>query len=182
MRIGIDMDDTICRTTEIVHDRLAKYSEELNINPLDIMNDEELKKNFFAIYAEDIYSNAEIKRNVKDVLNRLKHRGNEIYIITSRDDDFASSKTTAYEVTKKWLDNNGIEYDKIITSVYRETRAEIVKENKIDLMIDNDPYNFKMITGLGTNCILFDDREKYMLKENYYNNWLEVEKYIERNH
>ena len=48
-------------------------------------------------------------------------------------------------------------------------------------MIDNDPYNFKMITGLGTNCILFDDREKYMLKENYYNNWLEVEKYIERN-
>ena len=182
MRIGIDMDDTICRTTEIVHDRLEKYSEQLNISPLDIMNDEELKKNFFSIYIEDIYDNAEVKRNVGEVLKRLKNKGNEIYIINSREDAFKSTNTTAYDITKKWLDKYGIMYDKIIIGVYGEGRANICKENQIDLMIDNDPYNYKKITSSGTKCILFDDREKYQLKENYLTNWLEVEKYIERNH
>ena len=74
MRIGMDMDDTICKTTEIVHDRLEKYSEQLNINPLDIMNDEELNKNFFSIYAEDIYENAEVKttENTNDNQNETR--------------------------------------------------------------------------------------------------------------
>ena len=49
-------------------------------------------------------------------------------------------------------------------------------------MIDNDPYNYKMIVSIGKKCLLFDDREKYVLKENYVSNWLDVEKYIERNH
>ena len=30
MRIGIDLDDTICRTTEIVHDRLAIHASSKN--------------------------------------------------------------------------------------------------------------------------------------------------------
>ena len=176
------MDDTICRTTEIVHDRLEQYAENIHLNPLDIMNDEELKSNFFAIYAEDIYSNAEIKRNVEAVLKRLKSKGNEIYIITARDDNFASSNMTAYEVTKKWLDQHGIEYDQIITSTYGEKRAEVCKKNEIDLMIDDDPYNYKKIVSIGKKCLLFDDREKYELKEDYMTNWLDIEKYLERNH
>ena len=181
MRIGVDMDDTICRTTEIVHDRLEQYSDSLGINPLDIMNDEELKKNFFAIYAEDIYSNAEIKRNVASVLKRLRSKGNEIYIITSRGDEFSSSNTTAEEVTSKWLKEHNIEVDKIITGVYGEERAEVIKNNNIDIMIDNDPYNYKMIISIGKKCILFDDRERYVLKDDYVTNWFDVEKIIERN-
>ena len=47
MRIGIDLDDTICRTSEIVHDRLEKYAKKEELNPLDIMNDEDLKREFF---------------------------------------------------------------------------------------------------------------------------------------
>lgn len=182
MRIGVDLDDTICRTTEMVHERLEKYADDIHLNPLDIMNDEDLKSNFFAIYAEDIYSHAEIKRNVKDVLKRLKSKGNEIYIITARDDSFSSSNTTAYDITKKWLDEREIEYDKIITSTYGSKRAEVCKDNQIDLMIDDDPYNYKEIISLGKKCILFDDREKYVLKEDYVTNWLDIEKYIERNH
>ena len=127
------MDDTICRTTEVVHDRLEKYSEELNISPLDIMNDEELKKNFFAIYAEDIFMNAAIKRNVAAVLKRLKSKGNEIYILTSRGDEFASSNTNAYDVTKRWLQEHDIEVDEIITSVYGEQRADICKKYNISM-------------------------------------------------
>ena len=180
MRIGIDMDDTICRTTEIVHDRLEAYSSSLGINPLDIMNDEELCKNFFCIYREDIYEHAEIKRNVASVLKRLRSKGNEIYIVTAREDDFVSSHTTAEEITRKWLEENHIEIDGIITDVYGEKRAKAIKENHIDIMIDNDPYNYKMMTSEGIRCILFVDRERYVLKENYVTNWFDVEKYIER--
>ena len=96
MRIGVGFDDTICRTTEIVHDRVEKYAAAENLNPLDIMNDEFLKEGFFNIYLEDIYANAEIKREVKGVLKRLRSRGNEIYIITSRSNNFGwveSAKT-----------------------------------------------------------------------------------------
>ena len=182
MRIGVDMDDTICRTTEIVHTKLEEYSEQLGINPLDIMNDEELKKNFFAIYMEDIYNNAEIKRNVAAVLKRLRNKGNEIYLITSREDNLETSSTSVKEVIKKWLAEHDIEVDEIITSVYGEERAETCKKYNIDLMIDDDPYNYRKIVSLGKKCLLFDDREKYVLKEDYVTNWLEVEKYIERNH
>lgn len=182
MRIGVDMDDTICRTTEMVHNRLEEYSKQLGINPLDIMNDEELKGNFFAIYGEDIYKNTEIKRNVSDVIKRLRKKGNEIYLITSREDNFKTTKISAFEITRQWLAGHEIVVDAIVTSVYGETRAELCKKYNIDLMIDDDPYNYKKIISMGKQCLLFDDREKYALKENYVTNWLDIEKYIERNH
>ena len=49
-------------------------------------------------------------------------------------------------------------------------------------MIEDDPYNYKKIISKGIKCILFDDREKYDLKHDYMTNWLDIEKYIERNH
>ena len=50
MRIGIDLDDTICNTTKIVQDRVKRYADEEGLNDLDIMNDEVLKQNFFKYY------------------------------------------------------------------------------------------------------------------------------------
>ena len=181
MRIGVDLDDTICRTTEIVHDRLERYAKSNNLNPLDIMNDEVLKQAFFNIYLEDIYTNVEIKRNVKDVLKRLKSKGNELYIISARSNDFTPTVKNVEVITEKWLKKHEIEVDKIITSAYGEEKSKICKENNIDLMIDDDPFNYKKIIAEGTKCLLFDDREKYNLENNYMTSWLEIEKYIERN-
>ena len=179
MRIGVDMDDTICNTTDIIQSRLKDYSENLGIDALDIINDEELRNNFFAIYGEDIYSNVEMKRNASSVIKRLRAKGDQIIIITARRGEFSSSNTNAYEVTKKWLEDHQIEADEIITSAVGEERANIIKEKNIDWMIDNDPYNYKLVVSLGKKCLLFDDREEYALRENYVTNWLDVEKYIE---
>ncbi len=180
MRIGIDMDDTICNTTDIVHDRMEKFALDQNLNPLDIMNDEDLRQNFYSIYAEDIYKNVEIKENAHDVIKRLRSKGNEIIILTSRNNNYSLSNETAYEITDKWLKNHDIEVDQIITSVYGKTRADMVKRYKIDLMIDNDPYNYREVILNGINCLLFDDKENFLLKSNYVTSWLEVEEYIER--
>lgn len=181
MRIGVGFDDTICRTTEIVHDRVEKYALAERLNALDIMNDEFLKEGFFSIYLEDIYTNAEIKREVKGVLKRLRSRGNEIYIITSRNNDFVSTVKNVEELTANWLNEHGIEVDKIITAAGGETSADICKKYDIDLMIDDDPYNYQKITQAGRKCLLFDDREKFIQKDDYVTNWLDIEKYIERN-
>ncbi len=181
MRIGVDLDDTICRTTEIVHDRIERYAEMIHLNPLDIMNDEDLKQGFFSIYMEDIYSNAEIKRDVSKVLKRIRNRGNEIYIFTSRRNDYVPTVNNVLQITEDWLKKNDIEVDGIIVSSYGEARALACKKYNIDLMIDDDPYNYKMITGRGVNCLLFDDREKYDLKSNYVTSWKAIEEYIERN-
>lgn len=181
MRIGIDIDDTICRTSEIVHDRLEKYSEIIGISPLDIMTDDELKTNFFDIYGEDIYRNVEIKRNVEEVIKRLKSRGNEIYLITSRSLHNPTTKDDIFKITEEWLKKHNIEADAIITSAFGETRADVCKKYDIDLMIEDNPYNYKKIVSLGKKCILFDDRERYALKDDYVTSWLDIEKYIERN-
>ena len=71
MRIGIDLDDTICNTTKIVRDRVKRYADEEGLNDLDIMNDEVLKQNFFNIYIDDIYSNVE-KRGFKSTQKTKK--------------------------------------------------------------------------------------------------------------
>lgn len=181
MKIGIGIDDTICRTTEIVHDRLEKYAKEKNLNPLDIMNDDKLKNEFFDIYLEDIYSNAEVKRNAKEVIKRLRSKGNEIIIITARSDISIPADESVKDIINKWLNEKEIYVDAIIYAAYGETKAMVCKKLGIDLMIDDDPYNYKEITTLGINCLLFDDREKYQLRENYVTNWLDIEKYIERN-
>lgn len=181
MKIGIDLDDTICRTTEIVHDRVEKYASQQNLNPLDVMNDEVLKEEFFNQYLEDIYTNVEIKRDVEKVLKRLKNKGNEIYIITARSNSFVSTEINVTEITKKWLKEHGIEVEGIITSAYGEAKAKACKRLQLDWMIDDDPMNYKQITAHGIKCILFDDRGKYNLNEYYATTWQEVEKYIERN-
>lgn len=180
MRIGVGVDDTICRTTEIVHSKLEEYAKEKNLDPLDIMNDEFMKETFFNNYLEEIYSNAEIKRNVSNVLKRLRSKGNEIYLITGRSNT-PNHKNNIFDITEKWLKEHDIEVDAIIVSAYGETKADVCKKYNIDLMIESNPYNYKKIVALGKKCLLFDDREKYVLKDNYVSNWLDVEKFIERN-
>ena len=146
MRIGIDLDDTICRTTEIVGDTVEEYAAKKNLDPLDVFNSEKLKYEFFNENLSDIYSNVSVKHDVSSVIKRLKNRGNEIYIITARSDNYVPSIKNVYKITKDWLEKNNIVFDKIIISAYGE----------------------------------FDDREKYDLKEDYVDSWIDIEKYIEK--
>ena len=180
MRIGIDIDDTICSTTEIVQDRLEKYSLEFNLNDLDIMNDEELKTNFFNIYMEDIYSNVLVKKNCSSVLKRLKEKGHEIYLITGRGRFFKTTSHDIFQITEEWLKKNDIDVDMMIAAAYGETKADVCRKYHIDIMVDDDPFNYKKITSIGKKCLLFDDHAKYALKEDYVTDWLEVEKEINK--
>ena len=75
MNIGIDLDDTICATTEVVQEYLEKYSDLKNLNPLEIINDEILKQQFFNVYLEEIYEKVKPK---KDVITEVFKMGGRI--------------------------------------------------------------------------------------------------------
>lgn len=181
MKIGIDLDDTICRTTEKVHMLLEEYGQKRKKSPIEIMNNELEKEEFLAKYLGEIYQTVEIKRTVGDVLRRLKNKGNELYIITARS-SFSPTGQDIEEITKDWLVKNHILVDGLLMNCYGEEKAKVCRENKIDLMIDDDPYNYQKITIQGIKCILFDDRGRYILDEDCLTSWSDIEKYIERNH
>ena len=180
MNIGIDLDDTICATTEVVQEYLEKYSDLKNLNPLEIINDEILKQQFFNVYLEEIYEKVIPKKDVISVLKRIRNRGNKLYVITSRRNDYASSVNNVLDIIKKWFLKYKIIIDYIIVLSHDETKIDICNKYKIDLMIDDDPYNYKKLTSFGIRCLLFDENKKFEL-ENYVTSWLEIEKYIERN-
>ena len=93
MRIGIDLDDTICRTTEMVHEMMDEYSAKTNRDVLEIMSNELIREQFFDEYLPIIYKEVVIKHDVKDVIRRLRNKGNEIYIII---------------IYERWRDRGGV--------------------------------------------------------------------------
>ncbi len=166
MRIGFDLDDTICNTDELTTYYQDIYIKEKKISADTLWNDMQYKLDFLKLYCEKIFLEAKLKESVKDVIDSLKDEGNEIYIITARSLDHIFN---AYEVTKKYLENNSILFDKLIIKAGDKVNACI--ENKIDVMIDNSKYNFDMLVLNDVNAILYDEFNEYEEVENRVTGW-----------
>lgn len=183
MRIGIDLDDTITKTDEILFKYAKIYNEEekilFNINREEWnltkafgWNEENIKE-FFSKYLKSIYEKAEIKENAKEKINALKNDGNKIIIITARD---TKSLKEVHEVCKNWLINNKINVDKIV--VDGENKAQKCLENKIDIFIDDNicncenVYNNLKIPVLLMNSRYNKDYQNPKIKRVY--NWNEI--------
>lgn len=183
MRIGIDLDDTITKTDEILFKYAKIYNkeekilfninrEEWNLTKAFGWNKENIKE-FFSKYLKSIYEEAEIKENAKERINKLKDDGNEIIIITARD---TKSLKEVHEVCKDWLINNKINVDKIV--VDGENKAQKCLENKIDIFIDDNicncenVYNNLKIPVLLMNSRYNKDYQNPKIKRVY--NWNEI--------
>ena len=150
MRIGIDLDDTITKTDEILFKYAKKYNEEekilfkINREEWDWNKafgwDEEKCETFFSRYLKKIFEEAEIKENAKEKINALKNDGNKIIIITARD---TKSLKEVHKVCENWLINNKVNVDKIV--VDGEDKAQKCLENKIDIFIDDNVYNCESV-------------------------------------
>ena len=150
MRIGIDLDDTITKTDEILFKYAKKYNEEekilfkINRGEWDWNKafgwDEEKCETFFSRYLKKIFEEAEIKENAKEKINALKNDGNKIIIITARD---TKSLKEVHKVCENWLINNKVNVDKIV--VDGEDKAQKCLENKIDIFIDDNVYNCESV-------------------------------------
>jgi len=188
MNIGIDIDDTISDTYALA----VPYAREFVKNELNREIKEDFTgsidhhyiKNAFGLSNEEdtafwdkfflkIVTSAEPKDFAVEVISKLKESGNRIVIITARYGE------NAYEISEKWLKNNGIKYDKLI--VKAKDKATVAKEENIDLFIDDSILNCESVSDVGIKSFLFSSKanQYYDIKKaQRVESWSEVYKKI----
>lgn len=182
MRIGIDIDDTITNTWNYL---IPIFSEKFNI-PADkikelppyygaIKETVSLEEYFKLIREyEHLMQEVPLKENVQEILTKLKEEGNTIIFITARGNNGYSDP---YLITKKYLDNNLIPYDKIIVNAHE--KGLVCKEERIELFIDDNLKNCIDVSKQGINVLMMEaeynvnDMEFIRMK-----NWKQVYEYI----
>ncbi len=165
MNIGIDIDDTISNTYDVLFSYAQKYTiEELSKeikyvdrNAITRMytttfhnwNDKE-DKEFFDRYNEEIMKQVKPKLFSAETIRKLKEK-NKIYIITSR---FDTEKSNVEGVTKKWLEDNLIPYDKLILNA--QDKVKIAQEKDIDIFVDDSISNCESMANVGIKTYMMD--------------------------
>ncbi len=189
MNIGIDIDNVISNFDEellkeyIKHDKELRNSGIINQNAKYIRNDmfdwsEEEDNIFYKENIERIAKNLKVIEGVKEYIDKLKKDGHNIYIITGRDNGEYSDP---YNMTKEWLQENNIYYDKLIfTDAYDKSQKskECIKNN-VEIMIDDSVSICKNCVESGITTLIMDklyNREEKNLTR--VKDWKEIYEYI----
>lgn len=173
MRIGIDIDGVLTSYLEYIIKKGSEYCEVngvgslINPNAIDTVDmfgwDESTDLKFWLENIFDYATNNPPIDGASRVIKKLKEQGNTIYIITARwlaspktDKIFDQTENVSEKMrntVKDWLKRNEIDYDYIIFS--EESKAKHIKDNKIDIMIDDSPKNIVELSQF-TKVICFD--------------------------
>lgn len=184
MKIGIDIDDTLIDSCDIVEEYAYKYSNQYgNENIIKNNIDKILRGNFkekeiidfFSDYAREMGEKQQVKENAKEIIDKLKEEGNQIYIITARSNKFYKDVN---KYVKDFLDKNNIYYDKIITSC--SYKVDVCKSENIDIMFDDAIDTCESLVENGIDAVVFNSRinSNKSTKCKRVNNWNEVYNYI----
>ncbi len=155
MKIGIDIDGCLANIARFIADYGSKFCYENNIdymveekeyNVAKAMgiSDEDTER-FWNKYLPYYATKYKARDFAAEVIKLLKEK-NEIYIITARNEDGLPPEFYGYmqEMVLKWLEENNIEYDKIIFS--KGSKLPYCLENKIDIMVEDSPRNIMEIS------------------------------------
>lgn len=175
MKIGIDIDDTICNSIEELLPHICReynldYEKEKNkgysyYEYQDLPNYIEFAKNNY----HKILPQAPLKEGAAYYINKL-YQDNKIIFITARGDKFFDN---TYEICKEYLDKNKIKYNKLIVNAHE--KGEICKKEKIDIFIDDSIRNCNSVSNNKIKVLLFNN--KYNESETKYErvyNWKEI--------
>ena len=153
MKIGIDIDNTLTDVQAELNKAAYNYAKTLgkDIDEKNLLEDinnnanfykekfkfsyEELKY-FLKYIQEDIINRATPRDEAVETIRKLKNEGHKIYIITARAKEYHDDP---YMLSKKWLDENNIVYDKLIVDVIK--KAPVCKKENIDIFIDDQLHN-----------------------------------------
>ena len=167
MKIGIDIDDTISKTTEQTDIYAKEYTEKIlkrefklnKINTNDPMGARyvygwsiEEDKKFWDLYYEKDMENVKPKNDAAKVINEL-YKDNEIIIITARWD---RGSGIINKITKDWLEKYDIHYNKLYMD--HQDKRNIALDNKIDLFIDDSIKICQEIQGIGIKAFIMNSR------------------------
>ena len=165
MRIAIDFDDTIVKTSDKVKEYLNKY----NISQF-ISIEEKLK--FYKSHIDDITNELELYDDVVEILNKLSVN-NELYLITARSNYYSNN---VKDLTIKYIKDKKLPFKEIYFECFEIDKAIKCEELKIDLFIDDYSINCLEVSKKGINTLLFK-KEYENLKT--VNSWQEILEYVE---
>ena len=169
MNIGIDIDDTVSNSFEIMFADAQRFDiEELgndgkvenygninNHNQIETLysnwTDEEIDR-FWSKYFVKVLTDARPKIYSAEIIRKLKEEGNNIYFITSRHEEI-KGKTIIEDYSRKWLEKNNFVFDKIIMNA--QNKLEASKNANIDLFIDDSYEHCKKVQKGGIKALLF---------------------------
>lgn len=173
MRIGIDIDNTICSTDEIIDIKMEEYIKEKKMSREEFFSDSANMEKFYEEKIIEVISEDPIKPYFLEALKKLKDN-NEIIIVTARNETFVKTSQSMRKATKDWLAKNNIYYDKYFDDAYKEGKVKVCKDENIDIIIDDDINNYLAFKEHGVNTLLFDDKCKYLDIVDRVGSWEEV--------
>lgn len=171
MRIGIDMDNTICSTDEKVGEYEKVFTKDNNIDSYTIWHNNYYFNLFLSEYLEIIYTEVEPKKDAIYCIKKLREQGNEIYIITARTNNYV---TNMYNIINNYCIEHNIKIDGIFINA--GDKVDICLKNNIDIMIDDSFYNYERLTNNNIDTILFDEYNKYHFIKRRVQSWNEIKK------
>lgn len=169
MIIGIDIDDTIADTYEVMFNYAQEYTvnflkkdatikkltdcqTHMYIKELFDWNDEE-DMPYLEQYYEKIIRNTRPKTIAVDYLKKLKEDGNKIIIITAR---WTADFVDVEKLTREWIEKYEIPCDKLIINA--ENKLIAAKMENIDVFVDDSFKNCKSISDNGIKTYIMDTR------------------------
>lgn len=177
MKIGIDIDNTICSTDELLEKKIDDYIKEKGMSQKEFFSDIKYMSDFYEEKLLEVVFEDQVKDGFLDVLNKLKIN-NEIIIVTARNEKLSRSFQNMRKATLEWLEKNNIYYDKYYDDAYKEGKVRVCKKEGIDIIIDDDINNYLAFKDSGIKTLLFDDKGKYLDIVDRVGSWREVEEVL----
>ena len=187
MKIGIDLDGVVIDSETT----FRTYEEIFDIDILKgnhLINKEEPKfqarynwtneqeKEFIEKYFLIVSKESNLMSGFIGIYNLLKEQGHEFVVITARGGFVKEMKDDAIRL----LEEKNIKFDKYYWNV--DDKLEICKNEKVDIMIDDDWKIIKRLADNEVKTLYFRDTNLMKLEENKYikevNNWGEIYRYI----
>lgn len=187
MKIGIDLDGVVIDSETT----FRAYEEIFDIDILkgnNLINKKEPKfqarynwtneqeKEFIEKYFMTVSKESNLMSGFVGIYNLLKEQGHQFVVITARGGFIKKMKDDAIRL----LEENNIKFDKYYWKV--EDKLEICKNEKVDIMIDDDWKIIKRLADNEVKTLYFRDTNLMKLEENEYikevNNWGEIYRYI----
>lgn len=187
MKIGIDIDGVLidfeerlrCRAE--IYDYIERKNIELKENDNYWVQDKyewsEEEWNFFQKeYLIELTKESRIKAGAKEILDLLQKDGNELVVISARGIEFPEMITLVEEKIK----DANIKFDKYYWKAL--DKLEICKNEKIDIMIDDNPNTCEKLSKNSIRTLYFRSIYGKQLLQNDYlkeiHNWGNVYRYI----
>lgn len=146
MIIGIDIDNTISHTTEMILNYVEIFGRENQLNTVADLSEYYLEQSlgweeataarFLDTYLPNIYKEVKPKPYAVDVIREL-HEKHSIVLVTSRNQQFPY----VTEATLEWLNRHELEYDKLVMNntknMHYFSKLDACLDNQIELMIED---------------------------------------------